>query len=55
MSKKIPMPKSEATLSCRHLVTYKGSPPKAGDYVYCYGCDEYRVVTQVTRKGVVKL
>lgn len=53
-TKKIPFPRSEATLTCGHAVTYKASPPRVSDYVYCYGCDDYHTVTQVTRKGVVK-
>lgn len=54
-TKKIPFPRSEATLTCGHVVTYKGSAPSVSDYVYCYGCDDYQTVTHVTRKGVVKM
>lgn len=54
-TKKIPFPRSDAKLTCGHLVTYKGSAPRVSDYVYCYGCDDYRTVTHVTRKGVVNV
>lgn len=53
--KKIPFPKCEATLTCGHVVTYKGSAPQVSEYVFCMRCDDYRNVIQVTKKGVVRL
>lgn len=52
--KQIPIPTSYAALTCGHEAVYKCVPPLRNDYVYCRSCDEYRVVTQVTRVGVVK-
>lgn len=39
--------KSRNTLRCGHYVSYEDVPPRKGDLVYCPGCKNYQLVTEV--------
>lgn len=46
------VPTQNRRLECKHVVLFKNGPPKAGDLVFCYKCDDYKhVVPKKRSKG----